>query len=128
MHFPNSDKPVKLYSLDIILAVGYRTNSAKAIKFRQWATKILRNYILNRYVINGGKITYERFKHLENDVSDLKNKVKKIYEAIEHKYIKPKQGIFYDGQIFDAYLEQALKTLAKNSLLFQNLIWKPLRF
>ena len=36
MHIPNSDKPIKLYSLDIILAVGYRTNSAKAIKFRQW--------------------------------------------------------------------------------------------
>ena len=37
VHFPNSDRPIKLYSLDIILAVGYRTNSAKAIKFRQWA-------------------------------------------------------------------------------------------
>jgi len=38
MHFANSDKPVKLYSLDIVLAVGYRTNSSRAIKFRQWAT------------------------------------------------------------------------------------------
>ncbi len=85
MHFPNSDKPVKLYSLDIILAVGYRTNSAKAIKFRQWATKILRNYIMNGYAINGEKITYERFKLLENDVSELKNKVNKIYKSIENK-------------------------------------------
>ncbi len=40
-HIANSDKPVKFYSLDIILAVGYRTNSAKAIKFRQWTTKVL---------------------------------------------------------------------------------------
>jgi len=43
MHFPNSDKSVKLYSLDIALAVGYRTKSSTAIKFRQWATKILKN-------------------------------------------------------------------------------------
>ena len=42
MHFANSDKPVKIYSLDIILAVGYRTNSSKAIKFRQWATSVLK--------------------------------------------------------------------------------------
>ena len=57
MHFANSDKPVKLYSLDIILAVGYRTNSAKAIKFRQWATKVLKEYIYNSYDINREKIT-----------------------------------------------------------------------
>ena len=55
MHFTNSDKPVKIYSLDIILAVGYRTNSSKAIKFRKWATSILKNYITNGYVINGEK-------------------------------------------------------------------------
>ena len=55
MHFANSDKPVNLYSLDIILAVGYRTNSAKAIKFRQWSTKILKKYILDGYAINTGK-------------------------------------------------------------------------
>ncbi len=103
MHFPNSDKPVKLYSLDIILAVGYRTNSAKAIKFRQWATQILRKYIMNGYVINGEKITYERFKNLENDLYDFKNIINKIYKGIESREIKPKQGIFYNGQIFDAY-------------------------
>jgi len=51
MHFANSDKPVKLYSLDIVLAVGYRTNSAKAIKFRQWASKILKEYLYNGYAI-----------------------------------------------------------------------------
>ncbi len=41
MHIANADRPVDLYSLDVILAVGYRTNSAKAIAFRQWATKVL---------------------------------------------------------------------------------------
>jgi len=44
MHIPNSDKPVTFYSLDIILAIGYRANSQRAIEFRKWATKILHGY------------------------------------------------------------------------------------
>jgi len=56
MHIPNSDKPVTYYSLDIILAVGYRTNSSQAIAFRQWATKTLRNYIVKGYAINKNRV------------------------------------------------------------------------
>ena len=65
MHFANSDKPVKIYSLDIVLAVGYRTNSSKAIKFRKWATSILKNYITNGYVINGEKSQMKDLSHLK---------------------------------------------------------------
>ncbi|MDF1883685.1 virulence protein RhuM/Fic/DOC family protein [Sulfurimonas sp. SAG-AH-194-C21] len=57
MHIANSDKLVKFYSLDIILAVGYRTNSKKAIEFRKWATSVLNKYLLNGYAINEKKIT-----------------------------------------------------------------------
>ena len=67
MHFANSDKPVKLYSLDIVLAVGYRTNSSKAIKFRQWATKVLKDYISNGFAINREKITQQRLLALEKE-------------------------------------------------------------
>ena len=56
MHIPNSDKPVSFYSLDVILAVGYRTNSSRAISFRQWATKILREHITKGYTINPARI------------------------------------------------------------------------
>jgi hypothetical protein len=56
MHIANSDKPTTLYSLDIILAVGYRTNSSKAIKFRQWATKTLREYLIKGFNIDKKKI------------------------------------------------------------------------
>ena len=56
MHIPNSDKPVAFYSLDIILSVGYRTNSAKAIKFRQWATKVLRKYLTSGFALDTGNI------------------------------------------------------------------------
>ena len=60
------------YNLDVIISVGYRVNSIRATQFRIWATKILKEYILNGYAINSEKITYERFNRLENDVSDLK--------------------------------------------------------
>ncbi len=53
LHIAKSDRPVSVYSLDIILAVGYRTNSANAIKFRVWATSILREYLVKGYTING---------------------------------------------------------------------------
>ncbi len=63
MHIANSDKPVNIYSLDIVLAVGYRSNSSKAIRFRQWATKTLKSHVLDGYTINPNRINrnYEAF-------------------------------------------------------------------
>jgi len=74
MHIANSDKPVKFYSLDVVLAVGYRTNSKKAIEFRKWATSILKEYIFNGFAINREKITQQRILNLEKDVKYLKSK------------------------------------------------------
>ncbi len=124
MHIPNSDKPVKLYSLDIILSVGYRTNSAKAIKFRQWATNILRDYILNGYVINSERITHQRFKELESEVISLKHQVNNITKALEDKTTKPVQGIFYNGQIFDAYrfVSDLIRSANNSIVLIDNYI------
>lgn len=70
MHIANSDKPVKFYSLDIILAVGYRTNSAKAIIFRKWATNILKQHLLKGYTINKKQIgvNYQKFLQAVADV------------------------------------------------------------
>ena len=100
MHFANSDKPVKIYSLDIILAVGYRTNSSKAIKFRQWATSILKNYIQNGYAINTHKITEQRLSILENDMKIIKSQIKNNTLEIKH-------GIFFNGQIPDSVTKLA---------------------
>ena len=52
MHIANSDKPVSLYSLDVTLSVGYRTNSKVAIEFRKWATQTLRQHITQGFTIN----------------------------------------------------------------------------
>ena len=70
MHFTHSDKPVKLYSLDIILAVGYRSNSAKAILFRKWATKTLRQHLLDGYTINKKQLlkNYNKFQKTIKDI------------------------------------------------------------
>src|SRR3989344_1221675 len=73
MHNANSDKPVILYSLDVILGVGYRTNSKVAIEFRKWATKTLRNYIVEGYAVNKNRIAknYARFLSVVEDIKKL---------------------------------------------------------
>src|SRR3990167_3774143 len=70
MHIPNSDKPTAFYSLDIILAVGYRANSKRAIEFRQWATKTLREHITQGYTINRKRIAhnYDAFMKTVADI------------------------------------------------------------
>ncbi|MEK7665620.1 MAG: RhuM family protein [Patescibacteria group bacterium] len=73
MHIANSDKPVAFYSLDIILAVGYRANSTRAIEFRKWATKVLRQHITLGYTINRAVISshYEEFMKAVGDIKAL---------------------------------------------------------
>ena len=72
MHIANSDKPVKFYSLDIVLAVGYRTNSAKAIKFRQWATKILKSYMIEGYALNKERLQHQKIEELTQTLQLIK--------------------------------------------------------
>ena len=73
MHIANSDKPVKFYNLDIILAVGYRTNSAKAIEFRKWATKTLKEHITQGFTINKNRLqqNYDKFMQAVEDVKKI---------------------------------------------------------
>lgn len=73
MHIANSDKPVQFYSLDIVLAVGYRANSKRAIEFRKWATKTLREHITKGYTINRKQIAknYDAFMKSVSDIQLL---------------------------------------------------------
>ena len=73
MHNANSDKPVTLYSLDVILGVGYRTNSQVAIEFRKWATRTLRGYIVDGFAINKSRIAknYAQFMSVVDDIKKL---------------------------------------------------------
>jgi len=94
----------KLSNLDVIISVGYRVKSQKGVRFRQWATSVLKNYIQNGYVINSDKITNERFVSLENEVTLLKSKVENISNSLEDTTLRVKQGIFFDGETYDAYV------------------------
>ena len=83
----------KFYNLDAILSVGYRVNSINATMFRQWANKVLKEYLLKGYSVN------RRFEQLEQRVSRTEEKI----DFFVRTSLPPVQGIFYDGQVFDAY-------------------------
>lgn len=110
-------RDIKYYNLDIVLAVGYRTNSSKAINFRQWATSVLKSYIQNGYAINTHKITEQRLGILENDMQSIKS-------LIKNNTLEIKPGIFFNGQIFDAYmlLSDLIKSAKVSIILIDNYI------
>ncbi len=115
-------RKIKYYNLDMIIAVGYRVNSKKATQFRIWATNILKEYIYNGYAINSQKITVDRFIKLENDVSNIKDEIEQIKENKEK--IQLNQGVFYNGQIFDAYvlINDIFKSAKESIVLIDNYI------
>ncbi len=110
-------RTINHYSLDAVISVGYRVSSYKATKFRQWATSILKEYISNGYAINTHKITEQRLLNLENDMQFVKSNIK-------NNTLEIKQGIFYDGQVFDAYIfvNDLLKNTTKEVTLIDNYI------
>ncbi|MDK2063812.1 RhuM family protein [Aliarcobacter butzleri] len=110
-------RDIEYYNLDVIISVGYRVKSQKGVRFRQWATSILKNYIQNGYAINYHKITEQKLFELENDMRVIKSKIKD--NSLE--FI---QNIFYDGQIYDAYsfINDLLKLAKKELILIDNYI------
>ena len=110
-------RTLKHYSLDAIISVGYRVSSYRATKFRQWATSVLKNYIVNGYAINTHKITEQRLLKLEADMQELKSKIK-------DNDLELKEGIFYNGQIYDAYafVNDLLKSAKSEVMLVDNYI------
>ncbi|CAA6802049.1 MAG: Putative DNA-binding protein in cluster with Type I restriction-modification system [uncultured Campylobacterales bacterium] len=110
-------RKVNFYNLDIIISVGYRVNSVKATKFRRWATTVLHKYITNNYVINNEKLTQQRILSLEDDVKLIKSHIKE-------NTLEIKQGVFYNGQIFEAYkfASDIIKSANKSIVLIDNYI------
>lgn len=90
----------KFYNLDAILSVGYRVNSKNATLFRQWANKILKDYLLRGYSIHHSLLNIDsRLNDHEYHLRQLDEKV----DLILRSSLQPRQGVFFDGQIFDAY-------------------------
>ena len=91
---------IEFYSIDMILSVGYRVKSEQGIKFRRWANEILKKYLLRGYVVNARIMALEQHvAEQDTQIKDLKNKV----DFFVRSSLPPVEGIFYDGQIFDAY-------------------------
>ena len=86
-------RKIAYYSLDVIISVGYRVKSRRGVEFRQWANKVLKDYLLRGYAIN------RRLEKLEKTVADHSEKI----DFFVRTSLPPVEGIFYDGQIFDAY-------------------------
>ena len=104
LHIANSDKPVKFFSLDVIISVGYRVKSVRGTQFRQWANKILKEYLLKGYSINHRLNDMEyrmnnRFFQIEKTIAEHDAKI----DFFVRTSLPPVEGIFFDGQIFDAY-------------------------
>ena len=80
MHIANSDKPVAFYNLDVIISVGYRVKSQRGTQFRQWATKRLKDYLVQGYAINE-----KRLEQKQQEVRHLKDGIRILSRAIEDK-------------------------------------------
>jgi hypothetical protein len=121
LHIANSDKPVQYYSLDVIISVGYRVKSLNGTKFRKWANGILKQYLLKGYAINQRMYDIEQ-KMVEQgkEITEIKKKV----DFFVRSSLPPIEGIFYDGQIFDAYahIVNLIKQAKKSIVLIDNYI------
>ena len=116
---------VDYYNLDVIISVGYRVKSHRGTQFRQWANKVLKEYLLKGYSVN------QRLKSLEEKVDTKLLQHEKQLDYLTDKVdffvrtsLPPVEGIFYDGQIFDAYkfATDLIRTAKKSILLIDNYI------
>ena len=108
LHIANSDKPIMLYSLDVIISVGYRVKSQRGTLFRQWANQILKDHLLRSNSIN------QRFERIESKLIEYDEK----FDFFIKTSLPPVEGIFFEGQLFDAYKFVAdLIRSAKSSLI-----------
>ena len=106
-----------LYNLDVIISVGYRVKSKQGTQFRIWATNVLRDYLLKGYAMN------QRMDRIENNYENLSNEVKQISLQIKTN-LPPNQGVFFNGQVFDAYIffSEIIKNAQTEIILIDNYI------
>ena len=116
---------VEYYNLDVILSVGYRVKSPNGILFRHWANTILKNYLMHGYAFNS-RLNYveEKFEH---KITKQNKKIEILEEKVDF-FIKtslpPRQGVFYDGQVFDAdvFLTKFILSAKRSILLIDNYV------
>lgn len=105
----------KLYNLDVIISVGYRVKSKMGTHFRIWANKVLKDYLRKGYALN------HRVEMLERKVNTLEIKNNE-FDFLIKTNLPPSEGVFYDGQIFDAYelITKIIRSAKKSIILVDN--------
>ncbi|MBR1799812.1 MAG: virulence RhuM family protein [Bacteroidales bacterium] len=110
----NVTREIAYFNLDMIISVGYRVNSINATKFRQWANTVLKDYLLRGYSIN------QRLLNIERKVEEHDSKI----DFFVRTSLPPVEGIFFDGQVFDAYrfVSDLVRSAKQRISLFDNYI------
>ena len=118
-------RQVEYYNLDMVLSVGYRVKSSRGIEFRRWASKVLKEYLLRGYSVS------QRMADMEQRVStslrEHEERLGKVEEKVDffvRTFLPPVEGVFYDGQVFDAYKFAAdlIRTAKESLLLIDNYV------
>ena len=114
-------RQVEYYSLDVILSVGFRVKSSRGIEFRRWANQVLKDYLLRGYAVN------QRLLNIENQLVSQQKLLAQHQEQIDffvRTSLPPVEGIFYDGQIFDAYtfVNDRIREAKKRIVLIDNYV------
>ncbi len=116
---------IKYYNLDVIISVGYRVKSIRGTQFRQWANKILKDYLLRGYSVNQRLLYME--SRIDHRLSEHDSQIKELSGKVDfflRTSLPPREGIFFDGQIFDAYgfVCDLVKRANKRIVLIDNYI------
>ena len=125
LHIPFSDRPVKLYSLDVIISVGYRVKSQRGTQFRRWANQVLKEYLLKGYAFNQQLLHLE--ERIDNRLIKHERQIGELSATVDffvRTSLPPVEGVFYDGQIFDAYVfaSNLIKSAKSSIVLIDNYI------
>ena len=128
LHFlqvPNSDRPARLYDLDVIISVGYRVKSKRGTQFRRWASRILKEYMLKGYAVNQQLLYMEqridrRLQEHTEQIHELQDKV----DFFVRTELPPAEQIFFEGEFFGArvLMEKLIKMAKKRVIIIDGYI------
>ena len=107
-------RQIEYYNLDVIISVGYRVKSIRGTQFRQWANRVLKEYLLKGYSVN------KRFERLENRMAEAENKI----DFFVRTSLPPVEGIFYDGQMLEpfVFVNKLIRSAKKRIVLIDNYV------
>ena len=109
-------RQVEYYNLDMVLSVGYRVKSNRGVEFRRWANKVLKEYLLKGHVIN------YRLEQMDTRLQKHERQIEYLTDKVD--FLPPMEGVFYDGQIFDAYkfATDLIRSARQSILLVDNYV------